>query len=635
MFMDTQEKIEIKNLYIGGLSTVKLGKKYHVSPNKIKSILLEFGIDIHSENRGFGPKQNKPSGYWNDKAKCEEAAKECRNRYDFGMRYVSAYRYSLKNGWLDEFSDKYFAPHPLFQTSASTTHCVYSYEFTESKCVYVGRTNNLKRRNYSHHKDLNDTVFKYSQSSGYDIPDVRVLSSSLTAEQSLVDEENFVETYKTNGWNVLNRQKCGLYSGSLGSSPKKWTYETCKKAANECCSREEYKKKYSRAHNVSRENGWIDEFFPVLYKKPNGYFDSLDNCKKESEKFKSIIEIRNKYPFLYHKISKNKWVDAIREHIHENKKEIKASRKGFLSFNNNNGDLAGKLDKYGLKFLKTLENITKKQVVIDYASEIGRRIIFRVDSSKVLFVFVYVRGCGSFSSNLKNRYHSDLMVFCEYLGYKVLQIYDFEFQNKQKTVIDMIKYHLNKMDFIRKINGRKCHVMTVDNKQAGEFLDSNHILGHGKASIYLGAFYNDILCGIMCFKKCGNNKDGEWELIRFASNNHYLCRGVGGKIFKYFIKHYQPLKVISFADKRFSSIKENLYSKIGFKYNSETSLSYKYFNCNDLSDTTLYHKLHFKKKVLIEKFNMDNSKSEAEMAKELGYDRIWDCGLIKYVWTAE
>jgi hypothetical protein len=24
--------------------------------------------------------------------------------------------------------------------------------------------------------------------------------------------------------------------------------------------------------------------------------------------------------------------------------------------------------------------------------------------------------------------------------------------------------------------------------------------------------------------------------------------------------------------------------------------------------------------------------TETEMVKELGYDRIWDCGLIKYVW---
>ena len=27
--------------------------------------------------------------------------------------------------------------------------------------------------------------------------------------------------------------------------------------------------------------------------------------------------------------------------------------------------------------------------------------------------------------------------------------------------------------------------------------------------------------------------------------------------------------------------------------------------------------------------------TETEMVKELGYDRIWDCGLIKYVWKRE
>jgi hypothetical protein len=24
--------------------------------------------------------------------------------------------------------------------------------------------------------------------------------------------------------------------------------------------------------------------------------------------------------------------------------------------------------------------------------------------------------------------------------------------------------------------------------------------------------------------------------------------------------------------------------------------------------------------------------TETEMVKKLGYDRIWDCGLIKYIW---
>ena len=27
--------------------------------------------------------------------------------------------------------------------------------------------------------------------------------------------------------------------------------------------------------------------------------------------------------------------------------------------------------------------------------------------------------------------------------------------------------------------------------------------------------------------------------------------------------------------------------------------------------------------------------TEHEMTRELGYDKIWDCGLFKYVWTKD
>ena len=36
---------------------------------------------------------------------------------------------------------------------------------------------------------------------------------------------------------------------------------------------------------------------------------------------------------------------------------------------------------------------------------------------------------------------------------------------------------------------------------------------------------------------------------------------------------------------------------------------------------------------MIKKYGLDKKLTEWEMAKQLGYDRIWDCGLLKYVWT--
>ena len=46
-----------------------------------------------------------------------------------------------------------------------------------------------------------------------------------------------------------------------------------------------------------------------------------------------------------------------------------------------------------------------------------------------------------------------------------------------------------------------------------------------------------------------------------------------------------------------------------------------------------HHKFGFRKEKLHKKYGLPLTMTETEMVKELGYDRIWDCGLIKYVYT--
>ena len=44
-----------------------------------------------------------------------------------------------------------------------------------------------------------------------------------------------------------------------------------------------------------------------------------------------------------------------------------------------------------------------------------------------------------------------------------------------------------------------------------------------------------------------------------------------------------------------------------------------------------YHKFSFGKNNLKKKYNeIDFTKSESEITTELGYSKIWDCGLFKY-----
>ena len=61
---------------------------------------------------------------------------------------------------------------------------------------------------------------------------------------------------------------------------------------------------------------------------------------------------------------------------------------------------------------------------------------------------------------------------------------------------------------------------------------------------------------------------------------------------------------------------------------------YRYYN-SSVDRYKRFHKFGFKKEQLISKYGFDQGMTELEMARELGYDRIWDCGLFKYVWRKE
>ena len=260
--------------------------------------------------------ERKPYGYWSIKEHCEDAAKKCRNIREFGMKYRAALRQTKIHGWVDDISKKYFTDKKMFPSFNSPIHFVYAYEITENKCVYVGRTTSMKRRDNSHRNPgENDTLYRFCRNLNIELPEPIIKEQNLTAEESQDKENYWVLKYVSEGWYVINKMPTGIGSGSLGATAKKWTYDTCKELASTCKNKEEFKKKSSRAHNVSRENGWINEFFPEPWRTPDGAYDDIENCKAECVKrgFKSLSDIKKNYPFLYFRICKNKWNDEFRK----------------------------------------------------------------------------------------------------------------------------------------------------------------------------------------------------------------------------------------------------------------------------------------------------------------------------------
>ena len=181
-----------------------------------------------------------------------------------------------------------------------------------------------------------------------------------------------------------------------------------------------------------------------------------------------------------------------------------------------------------------------------------------------------------------------------------------------------------------KVGARKCTISQITKTVSDEFLDKYHIQGSVSATIYYGAYYENKLIGVMTFKK--ENKDGFWELSRYATDYHYICQGLGGKLFKHFINENSPIEVKSFADRRWTlNAENNLYTKLGFSLENTLRPDYRYYN-ERIDRYQRFHKFGFRKQILHKKYGLPLSMTETEMVKELGYDRIWDCGLFKYVW---
>ena len=110
-----------------------------------------------------------------------------------------------------------------------------------------------------------------------------------------------------------------------------------------------------------------------------------------------------------------------------------------------------------------------------------------------------------------------------------------------------------------------------------------------------------------------------------------LCCGVGGKLFSYFVKKYNPSYIKSFADRRWTLDKDNnLYTKMGFVLESILKPEYRYI---ESSGYKRIHKFNFRKQRLSKLYNL--SMTETEMCNKIGVYKIWDCGLLKYVWKKE
>lgn len=230
-------------------------------------------------------------------------------------------------------------------------------------------------------------------------------------------------------------------------------------------------------------------------------------------------------------------------------------------------------------------------------------------------------------------YHLNKTLACNQLGYKLIHIFEDEWVVNKELIKSKLKHILGVSDGY-KIGARKTVIKKISKEDKSYFLDECHIQGNDKSDIFYGAYYGDILVGVMTFNSHRNmtkSVEGEYELSRYATRQGYTISGLASKILKQFINDYSPKSIISFADRRWTlDGNNNMYTNLGFDLVSIVKPTYFYYN-SKVNKYKRYHKFSFGKNNLKKKYNeIDFTKSESEITSELGYSKIWDCGLFKY-----
>ena len=228
--------------------------------------------------------------------------------------------------------------------------------------------------------------------------------------------------------------------------------------------------------------------------------------------------------------------------------------------------------------------------------------------------------------NGKNRkYHLNKLNMCREKGVRLITIFEDEWLDKKDIVKSRLDSIIGDSKYI-KIHARSCEIKDINTASAKNFCENNHLQGYGAgAHIKLGAFLNKELVAVMTFAKPSiakgsrTKKDLVWELHRFCSRKNVRVVGGASKLLKYFERNYDWKELFSYADRRWSD--GNLYEKLGFTFDSNTDPNYWYFK----------NKKRIHRFALRKNMEDDRNLTEWENRKLNGWDRIWDCGNIKYV----
>ena len=226
---------------------------------------------------------------------------------------------------------------------------------------------------------------------------------------------------------------------------------------------------------------------------------------------------------------------------------------------------------------------------------------------------------------LPQNYHQKKSLVAEDAGIFLYHIWEYEWQDPilREKILSQIKNILGKNE--KRLYARKCYVKSIRKETAEVFIDAYHIQGYTSDSVRLGLYHDAELVAVMTFGKPRFKSRCEWELIRYCSKADTSVVGGASKLFKEFIRMYNPQSILSYS--HIDKGTGKLYEKLGFKLEKISNPDYVWCDGEDVLSRyqCQKHKLN--------KLGFEGS--EREIMDNLGFFRIFGCGNKVWFWTNE
>ena len=213
------------------------------------------------------------------------------------------------------------------------------------------------------------------------------------------------------------------------------------------------------------------------------------------------------------------------------------------------------------------------------------------------------------------KYHFDKWQACKDKGIDLIQIFDFEWENRPYQVKSFLRAKLKQNQHV--IGARKCIIKEVPSKEARDFIEEYHIQGKCSSSKYYGLYYEDVLYAVVGIKSHHRNNK-ETQISRYCVKNNYTITGGLTRLCKHASSVHGPL--ITWCDLRFSN--GDNWIKHGWEIVHQLAPDYFYIDVKR-------RKIVSKQSRMKSTVGTPDGMTEVEHAKLEGLYRIWDVGKIK------